>query len=608
MAPQENKPARLPARGERFATTHWSMVVSAGVGRSPDAARALAALCENYWFPLYAFVRRAGYAAEDAQDLTQEFFARLLAKNYLAVADQQRGRFRSFLLGAMKHFLAKEERRQGAQKRGGRQPVLSLDFHSGENRYSLIEPVDNLTPERLYQRRWALALLDLVLDRLCEEFRAAGKLHLFDALKQFLAGGSGSAGVSGGCRGTGHERRVRESGGPPAAAAIPHAAQGGDRPDDRRSRGPGGRARGVAGRAEFGKNVNGRVTFSSIWVRNLSGYYPDEPLSLLAGGLDMTDPSRCPQCGAEVPGDAPQGLCPKCVLKAGFSTAGSSQMWSESAAASSVDDRFVPPTPEELAPHFPDLEILELVGRGGMGVVYKARQKRLDRLVALKILAPKIGQDPAFAERFVREARAMAMLNHPHIVAVYDFGQTPTLPSPSGRGAGGEGLLYYFLMEFVDGLNVRRLLDAGKLAPEEALAIVPQICDALQYAHDHGVVHRDIKPENVLVSKEGRVKIADFGIAKLVGPGKGQSPFAGTALRVLRTNGDCPLFRALDRRRPGHRHAPVHGPRADRAPAPGRSPGRYLFARRRFLPDAHGRVAHRPVRPALEEGANRRAA
>jgi protein involved in polysaccharide export with SLBB domain len=179
------------------------------------------------------------------------------------------------------------------------------------------------------------------------------------------------------------------------------------------------------------------------------------------------------------------------------------------------------------------LEILELIGRGGMGVVYKARQKRLDRLVALKILSPKIGQDPAFAARFQREARAMAMLSHPNIVAVYDFGQTA---SPTGKQATDEGLresatpsggskdedncseagLYYFLMEFVDGVNVRQLLDSGRLAPEEALAIVPQICEALQYAHDHGVVHRDIKPENVLLDKEGRVKIADFGIAKLV--------------------------------------------------------------------------------------------
>ena len=129
-----------------------------------------------------------------------------------------------------------------------------------------------------------------------------------------------------------------------------------------------------------------------------------------------------------------------------------------------------------------------------------------------------MGKDPAFAERFAREARAMAMLSHPHIVAVYDFGQT--LPSPAGEGPGVRAAVrasYYFLMEFVDGLTLRQLLDAGKLAPQEALAIVPQICEALQYAHDKGVVHRDIKPENILMDRSGQVKIADFGLAKLVG-------------------------------------------------------------------------------------------
>ncbi len=198
MAARDSKLEPLPARGDRFATTHWSMVVSAGgcqgeagAGRPSEAGRALATLCENYWFPLYAFVRRAGHTAEDAQDLTQEFFVHLLAENYLAVADRQRGRFRSFLLGAMKHFLANERRRQGAQKRGGHRPTISLDFHSGENRYNLIEPVDHLTPERLYEKRWALTLLDLVLGRLREEFHAADKLQLFDTLKQFLAGGIG---------------------------------------------------------------------------------------------------------------------------------------------------------------------------------------------------------------------------------------------------------------------------------------------------------------------------------------------------------------------------------------------------------------------------------
>ncbi len=162
-----------------------------------------------------------------------------------------------------------------------------------------------------------------------------------------------------------------------------------------------------------------------------------------------------------------------------------------------------PVSPEELAPHFPQIEILECLGRGGMGVVYKARQKSLNRLVALKLLAPERVTDARFAERFTREAHALAALNHPHIVTVYDFGQ-----------AGG---YYFLLMEFVDGVNLRQLLQAKKLTQEEALAIIPPLCDALQYAHEHGIVHRDIKPANLLLDKSGRVKIADFGIAKMVG-------------------------------------------------------------------------------------------
>lgn len=161
-----------------------------------------------------------------------------------------------------------------------------------------------------------------------------------------------------------------------------------------------------------------------------------------------------------------------------------------------------PLPPEQIAPHFPQLEIFECLGRGGMGVVYRARQKTLNRLVALKLLAPERVGDPKFAERFAREAQALAALNHPNIVTIYDFGQ-----------AGG---FYYLLMEFVDGANLRRLLRERKFTPEEALVIVPSLCDALQYAHDRGIVHRDIKPENLLLDKAGRVKIADFGIAKML--------------------------------------------------------------------------------------------
>ena len=189
MASLSSEPGSSPALKGRFPTTRWSVVVCAGGSRSPEAGRALSSLCENYWFPLYAFVRRAGYSAHDAQDLTQEFFARLLSRDSLASADQQRGRFRSFLLGAMKHFLANDRRHQTAQKRGGHRLVIPLDFRSGEDRYQRIVPIDRLTPERLYEKRWALALLDLVLNRLREESRAGGKLQQFDILKQCLAGG-----------------------------------------------------------------------------------------------------------------------------------------------------------------------------------------------------------------------------------------------------------------------------------------------------------------------------------------------------------------------------------------------------------------------------------
>jgi len=172
-----------------------------------------------------------------------------------------------------------------------------------------------------------------------------------------------------------------------------------------------------------------------------------------------------------------------------------------------------PPTPAEIASLFPQLEILECLGRGGMGVVYKARQPRLNRLVALKILARDKEQDAPFAERFAREAQALARLSHPNIVAVHDFGE-----------AGGH---CYLVMEFVDGLNLRQLLQTGKIKPEQALAIVPKICEALQYAHEQGIVHRDIKPENILLDKQGRVKIADFGIAKMLGAEAGQQTLTG---------------------------------------------------------------------------------
>jgi tRNA A-37 threonylcarbamoyl transferase component Bud32 len=207
----------------------------------------------------------------------------------------------------------------------------------------------------------------------------------------------------------------------------------------------------------------------------------------------------CQQCRKPLPADAPEGLCPECLMRGALPSNASAPTSVESAARPSPP----PPSPAELAPHFPQLEILEVLGQGGMGIVYKARQKHLDRLVALKILPPDTARDPAFAERFTREARSLARLNHPNIVQVFDFGQS--------------GGFFFFLMEFMDGGNLRDLIVARRLSPREALAIVPKVCDALQYAHDEGIMHRDIKPENILLDTRGRVKIADFGLAKLLG-------------------------------------------------------------------------------------------
>jgi RNA polymerase sigma-70 factor (ECF subfamily) len=164
-------------------------VAAAAQGHSPEAQEALATLCQVYWYPLYAYARRRCPHVHDAQDLTQAFFTELLEKDYLQAANPERGKFRSFLLTAFKHFLSKERERAHAQKRGGGRPALSLDFELGESRYHL-EPIDNATPESLYERDWALGILQQTLAQLRRELAGAGKEQLFECLKEVLAGNS----------------------------------------------------------------------------------------------------------------------------------------------------------------------------------------------------------------------------------------------------------------------------------------------------------------------------------------------------------------------------------------------------------------------------------
>jgi RNA polymerase sigma factor (sigma-70 family) len=168
-----------------FVTTHWSLVVSAGRNDTPHARNALEKLCRAYWFPIYAFVRRQGHGPHDAQDLTQEFFARLLEKKSLAVADPAKGRFRSFLLASLKHFLANEWDKTQAQKRGGGQILIPIDVATAETSGGF-EPADHLTPEKNFERRWALTMLEQVLRRLRAEYVRDGRENLFEQLKPTL--------------------------------------------------------------------------------------------------------------------------------------------------------------------------------------------------------------------------------------------------------------------------------------------------------------------------------------------------------------------------------------------------------------------------------------
>jgi WD40 repeat protein len=220
----------------------------------------------------------------------------------------------------------------------------------------------------------------------------------------------------------------------------------------------------------------------------------------------------CPTCGAELSAAA-GGLCPRCLMADAAAPTGASGKGPASA----------PPSQADVAAAFPQYEVFELIGTGGMGTVWRARQPSLDRHVALKLLPASLaGRDPAFAERFEREGRLLARLHHPNIVTVHD----------SGRA----GDFFYLVMEFVDGVNLRQVMRASRFTSQQALAIVPRICDALQYAHDEGVLHRDIKPENILLDSKGRVKLVDFGIAKVMA--QAEAAPAGAPVRAKASGTD----------------------------------------------------------------------
>ena len=203
-------------------------------------------------------------------------------------------------------------------------------------------------------------------------------------------------------------------------------------------------------------------------------------------------PSFCKTCGTTLPGPNSSGTCPSCLLKMGIN---------EPTLTADLK-QFNLPTPEELDRAIPRLEVLDLIAHGGMGAVFRARQRDLDRIVAVKVLPAELSNNERFVKRFGQEARTLASLNHPNIVTVHD----------SGIADGW----CYIVMEYVDGVSLREAISTGKVSPQQALEIIPDLCEALRTAHQQSIVHRDIKPENILLTQDGTVKIADFGIAKLL--------------------------------------------------------------------------------------------
>ncbi|MDP1586795.1 MAG: serine/threonine-protein kinase, partial [Prosthecobacter sp.] len=195
-------------------------------------------------------------------------------------------------------------------------------------------------------------------------------------------------------------------------------------------------------------------------------------------------PNTCPKCGAALPADTAEGLCPRCLMAEAMQPSGPKLAWA-------------PPTAAKLGELLPEYDIEKLLGRGGMGAVYKGTQKSLVRPVAIKILSATLDEsDQGFAERFKNEARALGKLKHPGIVGVYDF------------GTAADGLLY-IVMEYIDGTDVAKMIaKQGRLHTEHAMAITAHVCDALAYAHERGIIHRDIKPANIMVGYDGNVKVA----------------------------------------------------------------------------------------------------
>ena len=393
-----------------------------------------------HWYPIYAFLRAAGLEADDAAARTESTLTRFIEK--------EPGKGASLLLREWLRTLAQET----LAEEGVREPLLTIARDWAAERFAAESP---RSPDETFARRWTLGLIEGAMTGIEEEYRVAGRGEVFAAAQGML-------GFSGGGEG--------------ADAYLALATQL-------------GLSEGAARKAVFDLRTRYRELLRAGIADTVASEEQIGP-ELSALLVELPAPAA-----TAPPRSVLRRLNPEELLARGMN----------SVKISTVGGLgWTPPSVEQAARLFPNYEVVATLGHGGMGAVYQARQTSLDRLVAIKLLPLEISVDRDFADRFRREARAMAKLNHPNIISVHDFGQT------------SEGHLY-FVMEFVDGANLHELIHKGgePLPPAEALGFIEQVCDALAYAHGKGIVHRDIKPANVMIEREGRVKVADFGLARL---------------------------------------------------------------------------------------------
>ncbi len=409
---------------------------------------ALGELAGSYWYCAYVWWRRSGLDAEAAGPATVASFTRWLTISPPMAEQSGAGLMREWLPARLREMAA-----EGWEMDG--EPAIGIESEWAEKHYP-DEPEGE--PDALFHRRWTLTVLEFTMQALRAEYAARGLEMLYGEVAPFI-------GFEG--------------------ADEAHYAAAADRT---------GMTVGALRRAVFDFRTHHREVLRSILADTVAdpGDIDSEITALLcACDLPAGPETRPAPLPTAIRTFKPEELLARAMNTVQMTSGGGGYKWT-------------PPSDDEVSRLFPQFEMLGMIGRGGMGAVYRARQVALDREVAIKLLPLEVSADQAFANRFVREARAMAKLTHPNIISVFDFGTT------------AEGHLF-FVMEYVEGANVSEIIRGPGLEPDQAMVITGQVCTALAYAHGKGVIHRDIKPANVMVGTDGSAKVADFGLARMAG-------------------------------------------------------------------------------------------